>query len=179
MSVRTSKSAESPRLSLVLGGARSGKSQYAETLVSSLPPPWIYVATAEALDHEMRDRIEHHRSRRGERWRTVDAPRNLPETIERLADAHQPMLIDCLTLWLSNCLLADHDLQEASDQLVATLEKASGPVVLVSNEVGWGVVPDTPLGRRFRDEQGRLNQRVASIADRVVMMVAGLPLTVK
>lgn len=179
MSVSTSKSAEFPRLSLILGGARSGKSGYAETLVSSLPPPWIYVATAEALDHEMRGRIEHHRSRRDERWKTVDAPRDLPETIQRLADVHQPMLIDCLTLWLSNCLLADLDLQESSDRLITALEKAPGPVVLVSNEVGWGIVPDTPLGRRFRDEQGRLNQRVANIADRVVMMVAGLPLTVK
>jgi adenosylcobinamide kinase/adenosylcobinamide-phosphate guanylyltransferase len=179
MSVSTSKSAEFPRLSLILGGARSGKSEYAETLVCSLPPPWIYVATAEALDREMHERIEHHRNRRDEQWSTVDAPRDLPETIQRLADAHQPMLIDCLTLWLSNCLLADFDLQEASDRLIAVLEKAPGPFVLVSNEVGWGIVPDTPLGRQFRDEQGRLNQRVANIADRVVMMVAGLPLTLK
>jgi adenosylcobinamide kinase/adenosylcobinamide-phosphate guanylyltransferase len=179
MSVSTSTSAELPRLSLILGGARSGKSGYAETLVSSLPPPWIYVATAEALDREMRERIEYHRNRRDERWKTADAPRDLPETIQRLADVHQPMLIDCLTLWLSNCLLASLDLQEANDRLITALERAPGPVVLVSNEVGWGVVPDTPLGRRFRDEQGRLNQRVANIADRVVMMVAGLPLTLK
>jgi len=169
----------SPRLTLVIGGARSGKSRYAEAIVCGLPPPWFYVATAEALDDEMRERIAHHRNRRDERWRTVDAPRDLPETLRRLAEERQPILVDCLTLWLSNCLLADIDTEEASDRLIAILEKLPGPMVLVSNEVGLGIVPDTPLGRRFRDEQGRLNQRVAGIADHVVMMVAGLPLTVK
>jgi adenosylcobinamide kinase / adenosylcobinamide-phosphate guanylyltransferase len=167
------------RLTLIIGGARSGKSQYAEAIVRELPPPWLYVATAEALDDEMRERIAHHRKRRDERWQTVDAPRDLPETLGRLAEARRPMLVDCLTLWLSNCLLADIDTEEASDRLMAILEKVPGPIVLVSNEVGLGIVPDTPLGRRFRDAQGRLNQRVAGIADRVVMMVAGLPLTVK
>lgn len=168
-----------PRLTLVIGGARSGKSRYAEGIVRELPPPWLYVATAEALDDEMRERIAHHRNRRDERWQVVDAPHDLSETLQHLAEAHQPMLVDCLTLWLSNCLLADLDPDEVTDRLVAALEKVPGPVVLVTNEVGLGVVPDTPLGRRFRDAQGRLNQRVAGIADRVVMMVAGLPLTVK
>lgn len=168
-----------PRLTLVIGGARSGKSSYAEAVVRELPPPWVYVATAEALDDEMRERIAHHGRRRDERWQTVEAPRDLPETLGRLTEARQPILVDCLTLWLSNCLLAELDPDEASDRLVAALEQVPGPVVVVSNEVGLGIVPDTPLGRRFRDAQGRLNQRVAGIADRVVMMVAGLPLTVK
>lgn len=168
-----------PRLTLVIGGARSGKSRYAEDIVRELSPPWFYVATAEALDDEMRERIAHHRKRRDERWKVVDAPRDLPETVQRFVEARQPLLVDCLTLWLSNCLIADLDPDEVTDRLVAALEKAPGPVVLVTNEVGLGVVPDTPLGRRFRDAQGRLNQRVAGIADRVVMMVAGLPLTVK
>lgn len=168
-----------PRLTLVIGGARSGKSRYAEAIVCALPPPWLYVATAEALDDEMRGRIAYHRDRRDEGWQTVDAPRDLPKTIQRLSDARHPMLVDCLTLWLSNCLLADRDLDEVTDRLLAALEKAAGPVVIVSNEVGLGIVPDTPLGRRFRDAQGRLNQRVAGMADRVVMMIAGLPLTVK
>ena len=168
-----------PRLILVIGGARSGKSRHAEGIVRELPPPWLYVATAEALDDEMRGRIAHHRDRRDERWEVVEAPRDLPEILRHLAGARQPMLVDCLTLWLSNCLLAGLDPDEVTDRLVAALETAPGPVVLVTNEVGLGIVPDTPLGRRFRDAQGRLNQRVAGIADRVVMMVAGLPLTVK
>lgn len=168
-----------PRLTLVIGGARSGKSRYAEGIVQALPPPWFYVATAEALDEEMRARIAHHRERRDERWETIEAPRDLPETVRRLAEARHPMLIDCLTLWLSNGLLADLDPDEMSERLMAALETAVAPVVIVSNEVGLGIVPDTPLGRRFRDAQGRLNQRVAGIADHVVMMVAGLPLTVK
>lgn len=172
-------SATSPRLTLVIGGARSGKSRHAETAIAATPPPWIYVATAEPLDDEMRERIAHHRDRRDGRWQTVDAPLDLPETLRRLANSGQPILVDCLTLWLSNTLLADLDLEQAGDRLMAALATLSGPVVVVSNEVGWGIVPDTPLGRRFRDAQGRLNQRVASIADRVVMVVAGLPLTLK
>ncbi len=170
---------EVSRLTLVIGGARSGKSGYAEKIVSAMAPPWIYIATAEALDDEMRERIGHHRGRRNANWRTIEAPLALPERIEALADSDHPILIDCLTLWLSNSLLADLDLERASDQLVAALEKVSSPVVIASNEVGLGIVPDTPLGRRFRDAQGRLNQRVAALADRVILMVAGLPMTVK
>jgi adenosylcobinamide kinase/adenosylcobinamide-phosphate guanylyltransferase len=169
---------QSTRLALVLGGARSGKSRYAEALIGRFPPPWIYVATAEALDNEMRARIDHHRRRRDERWRTEEAPRELPEMLRRL-DGRQPILVDCLTLWLSNCLLAGFDIEETGDQLLAALQTASGPITVVSNEVGLGIVPDTPLGRRFRDAQGRLNQRVAAMADRVTLMVAGLPMIVK
>lgn len=147
--------------------------------MSALPPPWVYVATAEVRDDEMGERIAHHRSRRDARWRTIDAPLNLPESINDLGGTGHPILIDCLTLWLSNCLLAEIDLERAGDRLIEALESAPSPIVVVSNEVGLGIVPDTPLGRRFRDAQGRLNQRVAALADRVILMVAGLPMTVK
>jgi adenosylcobinamide kinase/adenosylcobinamide-phosphate guanylyltransferase len=167
------------RLTFVIGGARSGKSRHAEELIARADPPWVYVATAQALDDEMRERIDHHRRRRDARWQTIEAPLELPQAIVALGDGGPPVLIDCLTLWLSNVLLADADLTTSCDNLIATLAAAPGPVVVVSNEVGLGIVPDTPLGRRFRDAQGRLNQRVAAIADRVVLLAAGLPLTLK
>lgn len=167
-----------PKVTFVLGGARSGKSRHAEALVEALPSPWIYVATAEALDEEMRERIAHHRARRDARWLTVDAPRDLPEVLAGLpVDA--PVLVDCLTLWLTNLMLGDADLPAAFDGLEGILRAPRGPVVLVSNEVGLGIVPEHALARRFRDEAGRLHQRVAALSDSVVMMVAGLPLVVK
>ena len=165
-------------LTLVLGGARSGKSCYAETIVAAHPPPWIYVATAEPLDDEMKGRIAAHRARRGAAWRVVEAPRDIASAIA-CAPAGAAVLVDCLTLWLSNLVLADADIDAESDRLDDALAQASGPVVLVSNEVGSGIVPNNALARRFRDAQGRLNQRIAVRADRVVLMVAGLPLVVK
>lgn len=167
---------ELPRLTLVLGGARSGKSRYAETLVMHAPPPWTYVATAEALDEEMRERIAHHRDRRDERWQTRDVPLELAGEVARIEG---PALIDCLTLWLSNVMLAGRDVEAESERLISALSAVSGPIVAVSNEVGLGLVPETPLGRAFRDAQGRLNQRVAAAADHVVFMAAGLPLNLK
>jgi len=164
------------RLTLVLGGARSGKSRYGEELVMQAPAPWTYVATAEALDDEMRRRIAHHRQRRDGRWRTLDAPLGLPGALREVSG---PVLVDCLTLWLSNVMLAGRSVEAESDELIAALGTAAGPVVAVSNEVGMGLVPETPLGRAFRDAQGRLNQRVAAAADRVVFMAAGLPLSLK
>lgn len=166
-----------PRLTLVLGGARSGKSRHAEALVRSSAPPWIYVATAEALDDEMRERIARHQSERGDRWQTLEAPLALAETLASLQEG--TVLVDCLTLWLSNVLLAERDIDAESDRLLAALAAAPGQIVVVSNEVGLGIVPDTPLGRRFRDAQGRLNQRVAQLADHVVLLTAGIPLTLK
>ncbi|ODA68270.1 Bifunctional adenosylcobalamin biosynthesis protein CobP [Methyloligella halotolerans] len=166
-----------PRLTLVLGGARSGKSRYAEDLLRQVPPPWRYVATAEARDEEMETRLEAHRARRGAEWRTVEAPLYLVAAIEEAGDA--PLLIDCLTLWLTNAMLAERDLENETEALLGALGAARGPVIAVSNEVGLGIVPETPLGRRFRDAQGILNQRVAACADRVVLMTAGIPLTVK
>lgn len=168
-----------PRLTLVLGGARSGKSRHAEALITATAPPWVYVATAEARDGEMRERIAHHQGRRDPRWRTIEAPRDLGAAIAEAGADGRPILIDCLTLWLSNTMLAEADIEEACEGLVAVLSGVPGPLVAVSNEVGFGIVPDTPLGRRFRDAQGRLNQQVAAVADRVVLVAAGLPLVLK
>jgi adenosylcobinamide kinase/adenosylcobinamide-phosphate guanylyltransferase len=167
-----------PSLTLVLGGARSGKSRHAEALVEALPGPWIYVATAEAYDDEMRARIADHRARRGVGWRTLDAPLALSEAI-RGAPAGTPVLVDCLTLWLTNIMLAERDIAAERAALVEVCRKAQRPLVLVSNEVGLGIVPENALARRFRDETGRLHQELAAIADHVVLMVAGLPLQVK
>ena len=165
------------KITLILGGARSGKSRYAENLMAALPPPWLYVATAEAGDEEMAARIAAHRTRRGSAWRNVEAPRDLAGTLT--ANTGAPVLVDCLTLWLSNQMLAEADIEAEIVKLEKTLVTAAKPVVLVANEVGSGIVPDNPLGRRFRDLQGVLNQRIAALADRVVLVVAGLPLALK
>ena len=165
------------KLTLVLGGARSGKSRYAESLISALPSPWIYIAPATAGDEEMMARIAAHRARRAATWRTVEEPRNIAGALA--ACGHAPALVDCLTLWLSNLMLAEADIEAEVARLEKTLQAAAAPVVLVANEVGFGIVPDHPLGRRFRDWQGLLNQRIAARADRVVLMVAGLPLVIK
>jgi adenosylcobinamide kinase / adenosylcobinamide-phosphate guanylyltransferase len=164
-------------LTLVLGGARSGKSRYAEGLIAAAPPPWIYIATAEARDAEMAERIAQHRARRSNNWQTLEAPNDLAEA---LASAPKgPVLLDCLTLWLSNRMLADADIDAEIDRFDQALARRAGPIVLVANEVGFGIVPDNALARRFRDLQGSLNQRMAATADRVILMVAGLPLIVK
>lgn len=160
----------------MLGGARSGKSRHAEALITRLPPPWVYVATAQAFDDEMRARIMEHRGRRAAGWRTIEAPLALADALRDAGDA--PVLVDCLTLWLSNLMLADADLDAAEAALDAALGRAA-PTVLVSNEVGLGIVPDNALARRFRDQAGRLHQRLAARADRVVLTVAGLPLFLK
>jgi len=125
----------------------------------------------------MAERIARHRARRGAGWTTLETPRDLVGALA--THGTTPMLVDCLTLWLSNALLARMDVDAEIDSLEAALAKAAGPLVLVTNEVGFGIVPDNPLGRRFRDAQGLLNQRIAARADRVVLMVAGLPLTIK
>lgn len=165
------------QLTFVLGGARSGKSRYAESLLTVLPPPWFYIATAAAGDAEMAARIEAHRARRATSWRTVEAPREIARALTACGDA--PALVDCLTLWLSNLMLSEADVDVEIDRLERALQVAAAPVVLVSNEVGFGIVPDHPLGRRFRDWQGVLNQRMAARAGRVILMVAGLPLVLK
>ena len=165
------------KLTLVIGGARSGKSRYAESLIATLPPPWLYVATAEPGDAEMAARIAAHRVRRGPDWRTVEAPRQVAAAL--LTCEAAPALVDCLTLWLSNLMLAHTDIDAETARLEEALAAAKAPVVLVANEVGSGIVPEHALGRQFRDLQGVLNQRMAARADRVILMVAGLPLTVK
>lgn len=171
-------SGKNPRLTLVLGGARSGKSALAERLLTAEPGPWAYIATAQAFDDEMRDRIAVHRARRADGWVTYDAPVELPGILAREA-VGQPVLVDCLTLWLSNLMLGGHDVMAATEALVAALPNRTAPCILVSNEVGLGIVPDNALARAFRDEAGRLNQRMASLADRVMFVAAGLPLTLK
>ncbi len=169
--------ANAENITLVLGGARSGKSRYAESLIAALPPPWTYLATAEAGDTEMAARIATHRARRGPQWQTIEAPRDLAAALK--SRQTMPVLVDCLTLWLSNLMLADADIDAEISRLEAALADTGAPVVLVANEVGSGIVPDNPLGRRFRDLQGVLNQRMAARADRVVLVVAGLPLAIK
>ena len=166
-------------ITLILGGARSGKSRLGEALVTALPPPWTYIATAEPLDDEMRARIAAHRASRLPGWRTVEASLRLAEALAREALAGRPILIDCLTLWLSNHLLAGHDIEAEIERLASAIAATPVPLTIVSNEVGMGVVPETLLGRAFRDHQGRLNAQVAAIATRVVFMAAGLPLVLK
>ncbi len=163
-------------ISLILGGARSGKSVYAETLTRAMPSPWFYCATAQALDDEMRDRIAHHRARRGQEWITLETPLDLAEA---LAAATHPVLVDCLTLWLTNVMLAERDVPVESAKLLAAAEVSKAPIVFVANEVGLGIVPDNALVRSFRDHAGRLNQEIAKIASRVVLMAAGLPMVLK
>lgn len=165
-------------LTLVLGGARSGKSSHAEALIAAHPAPWTYVATAQAFDDEMVERIAHHRARRDGRWRTVDAPLDLTDTLAVMPEG-APVLVDCLTLWLSNLILADGDVAGETRRLAAMLAAPRGPWVVVANEVGLGIVPENALARRFRDEAGRLHQMVAAGADSVVFMVAGMPLVAK
>jgi adenosylcobinamide kinase / adenosylcobinamide-phosphate guanylyltransferase len=168
-----------PRLTLVLGGMRSGKSRHAESLITaSAPPPWVYVATAQALDAEMTERIAHHRVRRGAGWQATEAPHDLAGAIDK-APPDAALLVDCLTLWLTNRMLAEADIEADTAALEKALARRRGPTVLVSNEVGSGIVPENALARRFADLQGRLNQRIAASADRVVLVVAGLPLIVK
>lgn len=163
-------------LTLILGGARSGKTRHAEGLIKALPAPWIYVATAEVWDEEMRARVERHKADRSEAgWITVEAPVDLAAA---LAPDH-PVLVDCLTLWVTNLMLGDHDIDAASIRLEKALAARTAPTFLVANEVGLGIVPDNKMARDFRDHAGRLHQRLAQMADRVILMVAGLPLTVK
>lgn len=164
---------------LVLGGARSGKSRYAQTRAEALDGELVYLATAQALDAEMGERIERHRADRGPRWTTVEAPVELTAAIRAEGRAGRVLLIDCLTLWTSNLLLADRDIGAATGDLVAAIGEAGCPLILVANEVGLGIVPDNALARRFRDEAGRVNQRIAAAVDEVMFVAAGLPLRLK
>ncbi len=163
------------RVTLVLGGARAGKSSYAMTLLGG----GLFIATAEAGDAEMAERIAAHRAERGDAWTTVEEPLDLAPVLHRHAGDTRPILVDCLTLWLSNLMHRDRDVDAATSALLAALGDRAGETVFVANEVGLGIVPDNALARRFRDAQGTLNRRVAARADRVVFMAAGLPLELK
>ena len=164
-------------IELVIGGARSGKSAHAEARARTSGLKVTYLATGEARDAEMDERIAHHRARRPAGWRTVEEPLLLAAALRRAAAPDTCLLVDCLTLWLANVLFAERDGEVA--KLLETLPELPGRIILVSNEVGWGIVPDNALARRFRDEQGRLNQRVAALADRVTLVAAGLALPLK
>jgi len=168
-----------PRLTLVLGGARSGKSRHAEALVESSGLACHYLATGTSGDAEMAARIEAHRARRGSHWVLHEEPLALAATLEATTAPDRAVLVDCLTLWLTNLMVAAHDLDAATTDLLAGLERTRGPVVLVSNEVGQGVVPMNAMARRFVDHTGALHQRLAGLADRVDLVTAGLPLTLK
>lgn len=172
-------SAPLPRVTLVLGGARSGKSRYAERLVEDQAGACVYVATAQALDAEMSERIRRHRERRGPRWETLEESIDIVGALERTARPDGAVLVDCLTLWLNNLMTAKRDIEAETTKLITALPSLSGPVVLVSNEVGLGVVPDNALARAFMDHAGRLHQRAAEAAQSVVFLAAGLPLALK
>lgn len=163
---------------LVTGGARSGKSVIAEKRTLSFGPRATYIATAQAFDGEMAARIAEHQARRGPEWTTHAAPLDLTAAVDA-TDGQGPRLVDCLTLWLTNLMLADMDWQDAAQTLLTALPRQRDPIVFVTNEVGSGIVPDNALARAFRDAAGTLNQWIASAADEVILAVAGLPMKVK
>ncbi len=167
------------QVSLILGGARSGKSARALALALAGEPPHVFIATAEALDGEMQERIRLHQAVRGESWGLVEEPLELAGAVRTNAAEGTTLVVDCLTLWLSNLMHHERDVAVETEELLAALAAAPGRVVLVSNEVGMGLVPVTALGRDFRDAQGRLNQRIAGAADHVEFVAAGLPLLLK
>ena len=162
---------------LITGGARSGKSTFAERTTLALGMPVIYVATAEAHDAEMADRIARHTARRGADWSTVEEPLALSDTLRGTDTA--PRLVDCITLWLSNMMLADRPWEDEVEALVTLIPTLSAPVVFVTNEVGCGIVPDNALARAYRDAAGLTNQRLAEACDELWLCVAGHPLKVK
>lgn len=166
-------------ITLVLGGARSGKSAFAEKLVQDRNLNQIYIATAEVLDDEMHLRVEHHKESRGQGWLTVEEPIDIASVINKHSSAENVILVDCLTLWLSNIMAQELSLKTMFKNLVTALENAKGSVILVSNEVGLGIVPSNALAREFRDEAGRLNQMIAQAANNVYFTAAGLPMQLK
>jgi len=163
----------------VLGGARSGKSRYAQARAEAIAGRHIFIATAQAHDAEMRDRIARHRADRDERWQTVEAPHDLAAAIDAANGADAIVLVDCLTIWISNLMLAEADTEAATRALCEAIGRFEGQLILVANEVGLGIVPDNALARRFRDEAGRTNQAVAAAVREVQMIFAGLPQRLK
>lgn len=167
-----------PPCTLVLGGAASGKSAFAESLIIQSTTARVYLATARVWDSEMTDKVTAHKIQRGPGWTTIEAPMAVAEALHQVP-AGAATLIDCATMWLTNQIMAEADLDAAQAALLAGLRAAPGPVVVVSNEVGQGIVPENPLARRFRNAQGKLNQALAAEADLVVAVMAGLPLVLK
>jgi len=171
-----------PKIYFITGGARSGKSAFAESLAKDLGLKRAYLATAQALDAEMVARIEHHRRRRGAAWDTFEEPLAVAELVRKLTGRYEVLLLDCLTLWLSNIMARtgrDDDIHAGVGDLCAALREFAGSVIVVSNEVGLGIVPDNPLARRFRDLAGFANQRIAQAADEAYLLTAGIPMKIK
>lgn len=166
---------------LILGGARSGKSRHALALgeQSAATGERAFVATAVRSDEEMSARIDKHQADRGAEWRTVEEPVELARVISEHCTADSVVVVDCLTLWLNNLMLHQRDIGAELEALISGIDSANGELVIVSNELGLGLVPDTPLGREYRDWHGAMNQRVAAVCDSVLLMVAGVPMTVK
>lgn len=170
---------------LILGGARSGKSHYAEQAAITSGLPVTYIATAQVYDDEFAQRVEHHKKRRPKHWTVIEAPFNLAATLLEHDQAGSCIIVDCLTLWLAQCICPDCTPPEGCDwdkertALVEALPQIKGTILLVSNEVGMGIVPLGEINRQFQDEQGRLNQTVAQLADEVSFIAAGLPLKLK
>jgi adenosylcobinamide kinase / adenosylcobinamide-phosphate guanylyltransferase len=164
---------------LTLGGARSGKSAYARRLAEASSPMRLFIATASAEDEEMAARIARHRAERGEGWTTLEVPHDLVGALESEARKGKAIVVDCLTLWLANLAFTGADIAAETERLCRAVTTLRGPVVFVSNEVGLGIVPETPLGRDFRDWQGRLNQGMAAACDAVVFIAAGLTVPLK
>ncbi len=171
------------RLALVLGGARSGKSGYALGLAEGFPPPRLFVATCEPRDAEMQARIDNHRQERGPDWETREACLDLPDFLAAPPGGYGVVLVDCLTMWLTNLMLREGahkgGVLAECERLQKALTAVRTPTILVSNEVGWGIVPENALAREFRDQAGWLHQKIARIADLVVLTMAGLPVVIK
>lgn len=165
-------------LTIVTGGAKSGKSRFAEGLVTATNRPRVYIATARVWDDEIRAKVAAHRNDRGPNWHTVDAPRDVAAALGQVP-ANAVVLLDCATMWLTNCMLDEADLEAETAALLAALSACAAPVVVVTNELGWSIVPDNALARRFQNAQGRLNQQLAARAGRVVAVISGLPLVLK
>ena len=165
---------------LILGGARSGKSHYAEIRAAESGLDVLYVATAQALDEEMKKRIQHHQQQRPKHWRLIEEPLNLTSVLKQNANSSSCILVDCLTLWLSNLLCSEeHQLQSSIDELIFVLPQLEGQIIFVSNEVSMGIIPTGEINRQFVDEAGRLHQRLATICNNVTLMVAGIPVQIK
>ncbi len=171
------------QVALVLGGARSGKSRYGLSLAENLPAPRLFLATGEARDEEMVARIVAHQAERGPGWETREVPLDLPEAVSQGQGRYGAILVDCLTMWLANLMLredpSEDEIKSAGRRLLALLDRVATPTIFISNEVGLGIVPESPLARRYRDWLGWLHQQVAKAADLVVLVVAGLPMTLK
>lgn len=167
-----------PKVSLILGGAKSGKSKYAEDLSANYENK-LYIATAEARDEEMKDRIKAHQKQRGTNWQTIEEPLNIKDHLEAQNEPNSVILVDCMTIWLSNLFEQNCNIETETNLLLKTLPNCSADVIMVSNEVGLSIVPENALARKFRDEQGILNQKLAKVANNVVFIAAGLPINLK